>query len=172
MTQYNYQTLRRLRRAHWRAALKGQGLTEAEILEALDAADGDKFASIRHATDAAANTNTTAKHFFDNDSGRTYQIQSVRVMPDATLTAHSSNYLTITVEKEDGAAGGKVTVATLAASISNWAVGVAVPLTNSSTPANLIVDDDAVLSYKIVKSGTGVACPACNVQARMRPYSD
>jgi hypothetical protein len=172
MTQYNYQTTRRLRKAQARAALKEMSLTEAEIDEAVDSMEGTVTKETRHGTDAAANTNTTAAHFWRNKTGRAYQVKQVSILPDSTLTAHSSNYATITVEKENGAAGGKATVAELATTTDNFAAGVADELTLSSTAANLIVDDEAVLSYKIVKAGTGVAVPASLIEVEMIPYSD
>ena len=138
----------------------------------VDSMEGSIDPTVRHATDAAANTNTTAVHFWNNESGRTYQVKSVTFTPDATLTAHSSNYATVTAEKEDGAAGGKATVAALATTTTDWAIGVPVTITLSSTAANLIIDDDAVLDYKIVKAGTGVAVPAGVIAVHAVPYSD
>lgn len=120
--------------------------------------------------DSAANANTTAQHFFRVPTGQAREVVSVYLLPNSTLTADSSNYATLTIEKEDGAAGGKTTVATLATNVTSWATGVPAAFTLSTTKANVLLDAGEVLSVKIVKSGTGVSVPLSHIHAEMRKY--
>jgi len=120
--------------------------------------------------DSAANANTTAQHFFRVPTGQAREVVSIYLLPNSTLTADSSNYVTLTAEKEDGAAGGKTTVATLVTSATSWATGVPVAFTLSTTKANLLLDAGEVLSWKAVKAGTGVSIPLSYIHAEMRKY--
>jgi len=114
--------------------------------------------------DTAANANVTAHHFggeFQYES----EAQEIGIIPDAALVCHVNNYVTVTVEVEDGAAGGKATIASIATTAANWAAGVPVILTLAT---NKTIPAGGVLSYKHVKAGDGVAVPVRCVYARVR----
>lgn len=119
------------------------------------------------ATDAAANTNTAATYF--GKSPCDAEVVEVDFIPDSTLTAHDSNYATLTVKKNGSTTVASITTKTSASGGSgNWTAGTEVPLTVVTTGASELAEDDT-LELEIQKSGTGVVVPAGIIQAHTRP---
>uniref|UniRef100_A0A6H1ZU75 Uncharacterized protein n=1 Tax=viral metagenome TaxID=1070528 RepID=A0A6H1ZU75_9ZZZZ len=87
------------------------------------------------------------------------------LVPNGTLTADNTNFSTVSIGKEDGAAGGITAVVTaLTTAITgtgNWAIGTTE--TFAVLPASAHMDAGEVLAFVSAKSGTGVAVPSCSV---------
>ncbi len=170
-----YETTRRWLRNLFSAAATLASLTAAQLEEVIDSVINVHLEQWKKdAADAAAATTTAANHFFENKTGRQLEVTSVTILPDGTVTANDTNYATITLEREDGAAGGKETVAVITTKITggsgDWAAGV--PVTLTITSANRFIDPDAVLSMKIAKAASGVAIPASVATVKMEEYAD
>jgi hypothetical protein len=92
------------------------------------------------------------------------KVLRVYYLPAASLTAHDTNYATITVSKYTAAGGSKTTVASATTAITggtgNWTAFVPMEITLSATAANLILESGAILTYEVAKAASGVAIPA------------
>jgi len=100
------------------------------------------------------------------------RIVSVEFVPDATLTAHDTNYATLTLNK--GTAGSLDAAATVTTKITggtgDWVADTPEALTLSSTEANLLVASGDNLNFDIAKASSGVAVPAGCLVVTLRPY--
>lgn len=126
---------------------------------------------VARAQDAAAGT-TTAETVVGcsiaNPANPTGPSKVLRVyyVPAAGVTAHDSNYATITVSKYTAAGASKTTVATITTQTTggggsgDWTALVPMEITLSSTLANRIVEPKATLTYEIAKASSGVQLPA------------
>lgn len=84
----------------------------------------------------------------------------------AGLTAHNTNYATVTVSKRDAAAGGKTAVATLTTTLTSSGtltqyVGKGFVL--STVAGALDIPAGGSLTWEIAKAGSGVVVPASRV---------
>jgi len=79
----------------------------------------------------------------------------------AGLTAHDTNYATITVSRYTAAGGSKTTIASITTQITggsgNWTAFVPVPLTLAADNA---IPAGALITYEVAKAASGVALPA------------
>lgn len=125
------------------------------------------FKLYKPAADAMA-TDTTAYTAAD----QTYMPSAGRILgawiqPQATLTAHDTNYATVNVVSADNAAGAAVVMASQTTKITggsgNWAVGIKEALTVTSTVAERSFAKGAVLGFSIAKASSGVAVPICSI---------
>ncbi len=124
---------------------------------------------VQRVVDAAAST-TTAETVVgcipQPPGGGTNRAKVTRVyyVPGAALTAHDTDYATITVSKYTAAGGSKTTVASITTKITggsgDWTAFVPVELTLSATAADLVLESEAVLTYEVAKAASGVAIPA------------
>lgn len=127
------------------------------------------------ADDGAAGT-ATAAGVFASLVGK-WQVNTVKYIPSAALTADDTNYATLTVSQfASGAA--LTTVASQTTKITggsgNWTARTAVTITNSGTAANLVVDGSSApvyLAFAIAKSGTGVVVPAGCIEVYLTPVN-
>lgn len=110
---------------------------------------------VKPATDAAANTNTDWQYFFRAEAA--CKVTRVVLVPSGAVAADSTDYVTVTVGKGDGAAGTPDTITTIATSATAFAAGTTRTSTLSSTAANLLLDAGDTLCVKVVKSGAGKA---------------
>lgn len=98
------------------------------------------------------------------DSRCTAQIMSVRFVPADALTAHNTNYKTITVSSRTSAGASATTVASVNTKTSggggtgDWTAFS--PVTVTLTAANAILPAGGMLTVKYLKSGNGVVIPA------------
>lgn len=78
-----------------------------------------------------------------------------------TLTAHDTNYATITVSRYTAAGGSKTTIATVTTKITggtgDWTACVPVPITIQADNA---IPAGALITYEVAKAASGVAIPA------------
>ena len=93
-------------------------------------------------------------------------VTGVWLVPNGTLTAHDTNYKTVSVGKEDGAAGGFTDIVTpvttkITGGTGNWAIGVVETLT--VVPASAHLDAGQVLAMTTDFTAAGVATPPCAV---------
>ncbi len=86
------------------------------------------------------------------------RITSVQFVPDAALTAHGTNFATLSLVTVEGSPETIATVTTEITGSGNWVAG---------TPVTLAIDTDAddrlasdVLALEVLKDGAGVAVPA------------
>lgn len=87
-------------------------------------------------------------------------ITSVKLMPMVAVTAANTDYATISVSYDDGAAGSDTDIATLDTQVAsgNWVVGTAKAMTlTSSLPVN--VPAGSWVFFSIAKTGMGIAVP-------------
>lgn len=118
----------------------------------------------KSAADGSAGA-TLSHYLYRADTART--ITAVRIIPDGTLTAHATNYATISIAVEDGAAGAVGTAAsqttktTGAGGSGDWAAGVPVDITLGATVA---LSAGQVLKGSIAKAASGVVVPAFTLQ--------
>lgn len=121
------------------------------------------------AQDAAANTNTTATGFWVAPID--CELKSVYIRTASTLTASDTNYATIQILNDDGAAGtpvemANVTTETAASGGSgDWAANVPVEMTVTQQ----YMQQGEVLYYANTKSGTGVQTPALDFNVHFMP---
>lgn len=91
------------------------------------------------------------------------RILGAYIQPQATLTAHDTNYATVNVVKGDNAGGAETVMASQTTKITggsgNWAAGVKQALTVSSTVANTRIAKGQVLGFSIAKASSGVVVP-------------
>jgi len=89
------------------------------------------------------------------------------IQPTATLTAHDTNYATVSVEKGDGAGGAGVVMASKTTKITggtnDWAAGRTEALALSATLANFHFVAGAVIGFSIAKAAAGVVVGVCSI---------
>jgi len=82
-------------------------------------------------------------------------------VPAGAVTAHDSNYATITISRYTAAGGSKTTVASITTKITggsgNWTAFVPVEITLAADTA---LEAGACLTYEIAKAASGVQLPA------------
>ena len=120
------------------------------------------------AVDAAAG-DATNRNCWRNKTGMNVRLESAEYVPDAALTAHDTNFATVSVLK-----GASAAVTTSAASkttvIANgdWVADTPVALTLSATAANRVLAADDILCLDIAKAAAGVAVPAGVLVCKLR----
>ena len=120
------------------------------------------------AVDGAAG-DATNRNAWRNLLGCTVQLMEAQYVPDAALTAHDTNYATVSVLK--GASAAVTTSAAAKTTVvanGNWVADTPVTITLSATLANLQIADDEIVALDIAKAGTGVAVPAGVLVLRLR----
>lgn len=125
--------------------------------------------------DAAAGTATPAG-VFASLVGK-WQVNSVKYVPSAALTANDTDYATITVSQF--ASGGSLTTVAQQTTKStggsgSWTARTAVTITLSGTAANLVIDGSSApvyLAFAIAKAGSGVAVPAGCIEVYLTPVN-
>lgn len=125
---------------------------------------------VARAQDAAAGT-TTAETVVGcslvnpaNPAG-TSKILRAYYVPAAGVTAHDTDYATITVSKYTAAGASKTTLAQLTTVTANgdWTALVPKEITLTATLANRILEPGAAITYEIAKAASGVQLPAGKV---------
>ncbi len=109
----------------------------------------------KYGADPAASAATTEQVFYAVKAAST--ITSIKIYPNAALTADNSNYATITIAKRSSA-GASTTLATAVTNVAgtgSWSAWTVLTLTVSS---NALVAGD-MLTFTITKTGTGVVVP-------------
>lgn len=84
-------------------------------------------------------------------------ITSVKILPDANLTANGTNYKTFTLKYDDGAGGSATSIASVDTSAVSWVANQPVAL--AITAANALVASGKQLRMEITKAASGVATP-------------
>lgn len=115
--------------------------------------------NIPRAQDAAAGT-TTAEAAVAMTVQKGKLVKAYYV-PAGAVTAHDTNYATITVSRYTAAGGSKTTVASITTKITggsgNWTAFVPVEITLATDTA---LEAGACLTYEIAKAASGVQLPA------------
>lgn len=127
-------------------------------LQVYEGVDDRQLPYKKDSADGAANT-ATAEHMI----GRTPNaatVESVHYCPDAALTAHDTDYATLTLWKRASGGGSQVKVAEQTTKITggsgNWTQYAPV---NIPVVAGALVAGDGLL-FQIAKAGAGVVVPA------------
>ena len=121
------------------------------------------------AQDAAANTNTTNTGFWVAPID--CELKSIYIRTASTLSADDTNYATLQVLNDDGAAGTPVEMANVTTEESasggsgDWAANVPVRMTITQK----YMQQDEVLYYANTKSGSGVQTPAFDYSVHFMP---
>lgn len=150
--------------------MKGQYAAHASpssgVLPVINAADWDqrrkKYCSfVKPIADAAAGT-AYEWPFFSNLGSASLQVTAVRIVPFAALTAHDTNYKTVSLFRRLAAAAA-VSVAAVTTKITggtgDWVALTPIAVTLSATAANTIVAPGEDLSLSLVHAASGVAVP-------------
>ncbi|HEX6276326.1 MAG TPA: hypothetical protein VFZ53_24970 [Polyangiaceae bacterium] len=96
-------------------------------------------------------------------------VSAFAVAVGGTLTAHDTNYATITLKFDDGAAGTPAVAATWTTTTTgtgNWAVGIREAAT--LTVANLTLVAGGAVWFNIAKAAAGVVVPTSDYYMRFR----
>lgn len=102
---------------------------------------------------AGANASITIHRIYTNPFDFYLRVSSVKWSPDANVAADASNYVVQTFEKDDGAGGAKVSVATLNTSNVAYTGNVAYTVNLGNTSATLLAPG-ASLYRTVTKTGT------------------
>jgi hypothetical protein len=127
-------------------------------------------ATYDHVLDAAAADTTASMPFYYAEEDMT--VVEAKWLPNAVLTAHDTNYATITLQKA-ASGGSKTTLHQFTTKITggsgNWAANTAIAMALVAGTENL--DADEHLMVDIAKAGSGVAVPrsTCVVHLKPRP---
>lgn len=122
------------------------------------------------ADDGMASTATADTLFWTNPFDFSVAIISATYTPTGTITADNTNFATLTVKKDDGAAGTPAVALTVTTAITdsgNFAANIQKAFT-SRTAANATVAAGANLFFNIAKSGSGVVMRAGYITVRLR----
>ena len=115
--------------------------------------------NVPRAQDAAAGT-TTAEAAVAMTVQKGKLVKAYYV-PAGAVTAHDTNYATITISRYTAAGGSKTTVASITTKITggsgNWTAFVPVEITLATDTA---LEAGACLTYEIAKAASGVQLPA------------
>lgn len=136
--------------------------TDAQIYEEIAGVSEYTTSHLKQAADALAATATAVKLF--DVTRHACRVKAVYFLPEATLTASDTDYATISLVKNDAAAGSETTVASLTTETAvtggtgDLAVKTAYELT--LVPAATSLDAGQGLGFKIAKAGDGVVVPA------------
>ncbi len=82
------------------------------------------------------------------------------LVPDAALTAHNTNYATITVKKRDGAGGAGSSVASITTEITGGGHWTAFSKLDLGTLTGAVLAAGTVLTITVTKAAAGVAQPS------------
>ncbi|WP_018658464.1 hypothetical protein [Actinomadura flavalba] len=97
------------------------------------------------------------------------RIAAARWVPGGAITAHATNYATLSFRNRGAAGAGSVQWATARSYASgNGALSTPETLTLSGTAANLEVAEGDVLAVEVTHSGTGLALPGGAVLLTLR----
>lgn len=131
----------------------------AEVKDLADMAQRGQATVVKAAADGAAATTTAETALWC--PAMACEVTKITFTPSATLTAHDTNYATLTVAKRDGAGGAAADMAAINTKITggtgNWAAFVAEDF-GALTGATLAAGN--VLTLEIEKASDGVAVPA------------
>ena len=87
-------------------------------------------------------------------------VTAVQYVPEAAITGAATNNRTVSLVNKGQAGSGTTVVATLTfGSGTNATANNEVPLTLSSTAANLVVAEGDTLQWRSIANGTGLADP-------------
>lgn len=137
----------------WESLLEPVIATDSTRADRLDRMFQHTAVWVKNVADAAANTNTDAAYFYRAPSAQ--KVVSCYLLPSNAVTADSTDYDTITVQKGDGAAGTPVDVATVSTVATGNAAGTSRGMTLDSTAANLLLDAGDTLCVEILKIAAG-----------------
>lgn len=120
---------------------------------------GTQTFNVVRAVDGAANTATS--EIAVGVCPQASKLVKAYYISAAGLTAHDTNYATITVSRYTAAGGSKTTIATVTTKITggtgDWTALVPVPITIQADNA---IPAGALITYEIAKAASGVAIPA------------
>lgn len=141
-------------------------LQKADLAGLMDKAlrNQEEAKFVKEADDGAAATATSETVFFENTSGRDRTIVAAKYIPSAALTANDTNYATLLLDKRlSSDYGTAVNVATETTETTgsggsgNWTAFTPVTL---GALAQTVLENGALLTVEITKTGTGVIVPA------------
>ncbi len=122
------------------------------------------------AADGMASTATANTMFWMNPYDFSLRIVAGSLAPTATLTASDTDYATITIKTDDGAASTPAAALTWESKVTggtgNWAVGVKEAATVTAANATLVAG--GCLWFNIAKAGSGVVVGISHYVARLR----
>lgn len=120
------------------------------------------------AADAMASDTTANTIIWCNPYPFSVQLVSARAVGQAGLTAHDTNFATITLKTDDGAAGTPNVAVTWATTLTGgtgtWTAAIA--KTGALTVANLTLVAGGCLHFNIAKAAAGVVVPISHYVCR------
>jgi len=119
--------------------------------------------------DAMASTTTADTLIWCNPYDFSLRVVSARIVSASALTAHDTDFATITVKTDNGANGSPATALTWETTTTgtgSWATDVAEAATVTAANATLVAG--GCLHFNIAKGGSGVVVPASLVVIRLR----
>jgi len=109
--------------------------------------------------DAAAATTTAITPFYRFPTA--YKITAINILPATTVAADASNYATILIASEDGAAGTPVAIGNRTTASVALTETTTAAVTLSGTVTGAAGD---ILTLQVTKTGTGAQLPPLTVQ--------
>lgn len=138
----------------WRRLIQAVGSTEEAV--------ADKAGPARYVRSAYRPLDATAATVYripiDYAIDHAIKIEEAKVCLQANVTADGTNYKTITLVYNDGAAGSDTTIGTVDTSATGFTAKVARALT--LTAANQVIPVGSQLEWVVAAAGTGVALTA------------
>ena len=114
-----------------------------------------------------AGTAQTTTAFFVNETSKPLKVTSVKFVTPVAVTAHGSNYGTVTVAHRTSAGASATTIVSFATdTVTTDDLTAFAPkdLTSSITAANAVIPAGGVVTIALAKTGTGVAFAAATSQ--------
>jgi hypothetical protein len=121
------------------------------------------------AADAMASTTTANTLFWANPYDFSVKIVGAKVAPASTIATDETDYVTVTIKVDDGAAGTPATAVSWvsnAAGTGAWATGICEA--GTLTAANCTVVAGACLWFNIAKAASGKIVPISHYMIRLR----
>jgi hypothetical protein len=158
-----------------KAALGGGTLTAQGGEDMVNALTDFHIEYVKSSADSMATDATSATMFWCNPYDFDVVLVSGKAVSASTLTAHDTNYATITVQVDDGANGTPVaalTWTTTTTGTGNWAADTAKANTATASATVCTVAPGACVHFAIAKASSGVAVPASRYIVRCRRRGD
>jgi hypothetical protein len=113
-----------------------------------------------------AGTAQTSTAFFVNETGKPVKATSLKIVTPVAVTAHGSNYGTVTVAHRTSAGASATTIGTFATdTVTTDDITAFAPEELTITAANAVIPAGGVVTVALAKTGTGVAFAAATSQA-------
>jgi hypothetical protein len=128
----------------------------------------DVGVSVPVAADAAANTNTAITKIWSNPFSYPVKVEVFEINADAAIAVNGSNYVDMTISRDDGADTAPVTCATRSTINTSTNIAAVIDAAFTLTPGNCTVAAGGNIFRTYAKQGSGFQLPAHTLKMRLR----